>query len=242
MFRRELAYAPSLESENEPESDNESNQSEELSGKETDPNSATSSINNTSTKSSTEVTAFSFHCERVILTTTSLPSKNKTEIVATSTDPPNSLMVNLVDFPRGGTSIIEVSSGNGESQVTTSISERLAFCRNGEREFQLFYTVPPSSDSDDGSSDVEEGSRSICQIILTSEGDAEKLYRSVLMRVGRHFLIASGLLKEREGEFNFHISSVKVGMSCHQVFVGMSLLHYCNARKFSFCLYDLNAH
>nr|CDS33310.1 RAN binding protein 3 [Hymenolepis microstoma] len=193
---QDASYA--LESDNDdPESDNESRQSETSTGKEADHNSTVStSTNKTSAKNSSEVTAFRFHCERVILTSTSLPCDKKVEIVATSSDPPNSLIVNLVDFPMGGTSIIEVTSGNGELQVTTSVNERLAFCRNGEREFQLFYTAPQSSDVDDSSSDAEEGNRKVCQIVLTSEGDAAKLYRSVLMRVGRHFLTATGLLKE----------------------------------------------
>ncbi|VDO10751.1 unnamed protein product [Rodentolepis nana] len=196
------------------ESDNESRQSEVSTGKETDHNSTLStSINTTSAKNSSEVTAFSFHCERVILTSTSHPCNKKTEIVATS-DPLNSLIVNLVDFPMGGTSIIEVSSGNGELQVTTSVNERLAFCLNGEKELQLFYTAPQNTDVDGSNSDVEEGSRKVCQIVLTSRGDAEKLYRSVLMRVGRHFLTAIGLLKECEGEFYFHISMSKVDTSC----------------------------
>lgn len=152
----------------------------------------------------TELIPFSFHCKCIILN--SPYSSSRTEIKAASTDPPNSLMANLVDFPRGGTSIFEVSSGSGESHLTISINERLAFCRRGDCELQLFYTVftddaKSENRNRDSGDDDDEGTEGQCRIVLTSAADAEKLYRSILMRVGRHFLRAVGLYKEREGKF-----------------------------------------
>ncbi|KAM7541742.1 hypothetical protein Aperf_G00000012052 [Anoplocephala perfoliata] len=210
-----------LSSESDKETSDSSNQSSEQQSEGADnaiATVATTAIKTTTTTSTTSTTnpppptdmpteliPFSFHCERVILTNSY--SNSKTKIEAASIDPPNSLMVNLVDFPRGGTSIIEVSSGSGESHLTTSINERLAFCRHGDSELQLFYPVPASDaesengGSDDGEKEEAGEGRKICRIVLTSTSDAEKLYRSILMRVGRHFLRAVGLFKERKGRF-----------------------------------------
>lgn len=151
----------------------------------------------------TTVTALSFPCRRVRIFT---PSGALMEEVES-----DDVLVSITDFKQSSVSILEVTapSRGTESLLTTAIGSRLAFCRVGDCEVQIFCT---SGDFDKDNEDGVENSSSdpvsdtaklekICRLLLTSSADTERLTRSMLLRVVRLFMESAGILKELEGKY-----------------------------------------
>uniref|UniRef100_A0A5K3EZR9 RanBD1 domain-containing protein n=1 Tax=Mesocestoides corti TaxID=53468 RepID=A0A5K3EZR9_MESCO len=103
--------------------------------------------------------------------------------------------VQITDYPPNGPAVLEVTAPNGagESLLTVAVGLRLAFCQIGDAEVHVFV-VAASEDQTE-----QEGSlKKSCHIQLASSSDADRLYRSLLLRVNRLFMESSGLLKEPE--------------------------------------------
>ncbi|VDM35929.1 unnamed protein product [Hydatigera taeniaeformis] len=146
------------------------------------------------------VTAISLPCRRVRLYAA---SGDLTEELKSEDDDREMAVVNITDFPQSGASVLEVNlpGRGGGSLLTVAIGSRLAFCRLGDCEVHLFCTIEVSTDAVEGS-DVANLARldKSCRLQLTSASEAERLYRSILLRVVRLFMETSGMLKERESK------------------------------------------
>ncbi|KAL5107944.1 Ran-binding protein 3 [Taenia crassiceps] len=155
-------------------------------------------LDGSSTTKFTAVTAMSFPCRRVRLYAA---SGALTEDVGLEDEDGEMTVVNITDFPHSGASVLEVNApGKGAgSLLTTAIGSRLAFCRLGDSEVHLFGTIEVSNDAvEDGDlTDFARLDRS-CRLQLASASEAERLYRSILLRVVRLFMETSGMIKEGE--------------------------------------------
>lgn len=113
-------------------------------------------------------------------------------------------VVNITDFPQSGASVLEVNvPGRGSgSLLTAAIGPRLAFCRLGDSEVHFFCTTEASDDAVEGE-DVTDVARldKSCRLQLASASEAERLYRSILLRVVRLFMETSGMIKEGESKW-----------------------------------------
>ncbi|KAL5969839.1 Ran-binding protein 3 [Taenia solium] len=155
-------------------------------------------LDGSSTTKSTTVTAMSFPCRRVRLYAA---SGVLTEEVGLEDEDGEMAVVNITDFPQSGASVLEVNvPGRGSgSLLTAAVGSRLAFCRLGDSEVHFFCTAEASNDAAEGE-DVTDVARldKSCRLQLASASEAERLYRSILLRVVRLFMETSGMIKEGE--------------------------------------------
>lgn len=154
---------------------------------------------------STTVTAMSFPCRRVRLYAA---SGALTDEVGLGDGDGEMAVVNITDFPQSGASVLEVNApGRGPgSLLTTAVGSRLAFCRLGDSEVHLFCTIEVSNDTIGGGefTDVARLDKS-CRLQLASASEAERLYRSILLRVVRLFMETTGMIKEGESKWSLSI-------------------------------------
>ncbi|CDS37323.1 RAN binding protein 3 [Echinococcus multilocularis] len=153
-------------------------------------------LDGSSVTKSTTVTAMSFLCRRVRLYAASGTLTEEVELDGDG----KMAVVNITDFPQSGASVLEVNApdrGAG-SLLTAAIGSRLAFCRLGDSEVHLFCTTEVSDDTVEGD-DVVDVARldKSCRLQLASSSEAERLYRSILLRVVRLFMETSGMIRER---------------------------------------------
>ncbi|VDK33761.1 unnamed protein product [Taenia asiatica] len=155
-------------------------------------------LDGSSTTKSTTVTGISFPCRHVRLYAA---SGALTEEVGLEDEDGEMAVVNITDFPQSGASVLEVNvPGRGSgSLLTAAIGPRLAFCRLGDSEVHFFCTTEASDDAVEGE-DVTDVARldKSCRLQLASASEAERLYRSILLRVVRLFMETSGMIKEGE--------------------------------------------
>lgn len=134
----------------------------------------------------------SLPCRRVRLfdATTSEETTNDDSSTTTTTITTSSVL--LTDYPPDGPSILEVTS-SVESQpfLTIAVGYRLAFCLVGDAAVQLLVIESGRGGRAGGAvGDVEKS----CRIELESQAAADRLYRSLLLRVNRLFMESSGML------------------------------------------------